>query len=73
MSSLDDKVRQAAAKLHDAIREATAAGYKVSWPIRPSELPSILVSETRANQPGSPTQIDEPKPAPKAAPKKSEG
>jgi len=62
-------VREAANKLFDAVKAAEADGYRVSFPVRASELPNIGVSETArvksAPMPKPPT-IANPDPAKKA-------
>lgn len=46
MSDIETKVRASAMALHDAIKEARAAGYKVDLPHQVDGLPGIAVSET---------------------------
>lgn len=41
-------VRDAASKLLEAINDARAAGYAVTWPSRAEELASVQISETGA-------------------------
>lgn len=46
MSAKETAVRDAARKLHDAIKDATSAGLVVSWPSGVAGLQSIAISET---------------------------
>jgi hypothetical protein len=46
MADLENAVRDAAAKLHEAVKAATDAGYRVEWPTNAAGLPAIAVSET---------------------------
>lgn len=46
MSTKDKTVRDAAAKLHEAITEAKADGYAVTWPATIEGLKNIAVSAT---------------------------
>ncbi len=46
MRDITDNVRAAAAALGEAIEIATAAGYRVDWPLRPAGLIGIAISET---------------------------
>jgi hypothetical protein len=44
-NSFENNVRECAAKLLEAVREARANGYEVTWPSRADDLESIAVSE----------------------------
>jgi hypothetical protein len=46
MKAAEQKVRETATALHDAIAEARAAGLHVVWPRTVYDLPTIAVSET---------------------------
>lgn len=46
MKDHEGTVRKAAQKLHDAIAEAEAAGYRVLFPRNHGGLPGIAISET---------------------------
>lgn len=65
MSAKAHAVRDAAARLAQAIAEATAAGYRVDWPASPAGLPGIAVSETGAVRAAPVAAAEQP---PQAAP-----
>jgi hypothetical protein len=56
MKAKEKAVREAAANLHTAISEASAAGYHVNWPLRHEDLAAIEISE------GASVETDEPAP-----------
>ena len=45
-AATEQRVREAATALHDAITQARADGLHVTWPRTIDDLPSIAVSET---------------------------
>jgi hypothetical protein len=63
--AVEQAVRDAAEKLDAAIKDAQAAGYRVTWPVRAADLPAIAVSSTRRAETAGPVPA-EPE-APKAA------
>lgn len=60
-AAIETRVREAAVALHDAIREARAAGLRVVWPAAPASLQNIAISATAA------VAVIEPAPGPIAA------
>jgi hypothetical protein len=49
----EQAVRDAARSLKTAIDEATAAGYRISWPSNVAGLDTIAISETGAVKPAA--------------------
>lgn len=66
--SLEKAVRDAAANLHKAISEATAAGYRIYWPGSADGLPGIAISETAKVKLAAPVVAPKVDPTPEAKP-----
>ncbi|MBX4944639.1 hypothetical protein [Rhizobium binae] len=57
----EQRVREAAAALHDAITDARSEGLTVTWPRTVDDLPSIAVSETAKAKTAPATEAAKPK------------
>lgn len=66
MVDIEQAVRDAAHKLHQAIEDAKAAGYRIFWPHIHDGLTSIAISETGAVKPPPPAipTLSNPSPEP---------
>lgn len=64
--AIEHAVRDAAAKLQDAIAAARAEGYRIDWPANAAGLSSIAISETAKVAAAAPAAPVDPEPTPAA-------